>query len=79
MTDLNLYILLFIIYLCTGARLMNKFRREELKKNPPWGGKTGFEREASVFGEIMVTPLVLLIRSIVKLFTSQQSKVEDQK
>lgn len=79
MTDLNLYILLFILYLCVGAGLMNMFRRDELKENPPWGGKTGFEREAIVFGEIMVTPFVLLLRSIVRLFRGQQSKVEEQK
>lgn len=76
--NIYIYALLVILYISFGAILMNKYRKEELKANPPWVGKSGIEREVVVFGEIMVTPFVMFFRVIFS-FSQKPHEGSEQK
>jgi len=77
---MNVYLLTFsgLLYIVFSVCLMNKYRREELKENNAWRGKSGIEREMAVFVEIIFTPFILIISLISKASkVSNEKKTED--
>lgn len=66
-------VLVALIYIVVCTVLMNRYRRTELKERSPWAGKSGIEREFVVFGEVVMTPLVLVFSYLGNLKTNKDS------
>lgn len=78
MNSLTGYILLAMVYVVFAIMMMNQFRRQELKDNPPWLGKSGIERDIVVLGEVLLTPFALIFRAVKASFGNRQSKNSEE-